>query len=53
MPARHSPHEACMKSAWIAATVAALLIMSSAVAFAGWLTPAALLALLSGLTFCG
>ncbi|HEV3427164.1 MAG TPA: hypothetical protein VG320_04710 [Paraburkholderia sp.] len=42
-----------MKRAWLAATIAVLLIMSSAVAFAGWLTPAALLALLSGLTFCG
>jgi hypothetical protein len=42
-----------MKPAWIAATLAVLLIVSSAVALAGWLAPSVLLALLSGLTFCG
>ena len=42
-----------MKSAWFAAAGVLLLIAISAVAFAGWLTSSALLALLSGLTFCG
>jgi hypothetical protein len=46
-----------MKPVWIAAAVAVavavLLIVSSVAAFAGWLAPSALLALLSGLTFCG
>ncbi len=42
-----------MRAAWIAATVAVLLIVSSIMAFAGWLSPPALLAVLSGLTFCG
>ncbi|WP_321842904.1 hypothetical protein [Paraburkholderia bannensis] len=42
-----------MKPVWLAAAIAVLLIVSSAAAFAGWLTPAALLAVLSGLAFCG
>lgn len=42
-----------MKRVAIAVVVTLLLIVSSAAAFAGWLTPSALLAVLSGLAFCG
>jgi hypothetical protein len=42
-----------MKPAWIAVSTALMLAALSAVAFAYWLTPSMLLALLSGLAFCG
>lgn len=42
-----------MKPAWIAVSIGLLLAMSVAIAFVYWLTPSMLLALLSGLTFCG